>query len=547
MNSPTPPPFLPPLATAYSYQRRTPETSLLRRIVMAQWPKLERAIREANDGSGLPRFICKAEDGFIKCGMLGHGFLRLFCRSCRTDQLVAFSCKVRGLCSSCDGRRMTELAAHIVDSVIPDVPVRQLVLTLPPDLRTVVAWNAELRGKVLTAFMRALEKHYVQQALAKGAVEPKFAAISVLQRWAGALRIFPHWHVLVADGAWHKTATGLKFLRSLPMRTDQVEALLADTIKRVTLQAKRFYARRADADGTLKPGDPALATLLQGSLFGPQELQRAEPAAGKSGLAPFTTKSRNCVDSQGFNLHANTAVHELARDRLEHLVRYICRPAVAAKRIVASGPNHVLIQFKNPWRGGVTGVRLTSRDLTLRLLAQVPLPKVASVRYHGLFAPAARQRAEVVPALGGRVAHNKRKGKRKAGANVGAATGQDVANQAGAGAEFKLVGAAAAAYGEVEKEYSTKLTWAQCLRRAFFLDAMACPCGGRRQVISVILEASEVEKILRHVKLWREGGDKDDSDITEIRGPPGDLVPAEDQPDDDWDGWDEPPPLDWAA
>ena len=109
---------------------------------------------------------------------------------------------------------MTELAAHIVDSVIPAVPVRQFVLTLPPDLRAIVAWNSELRGKVLTAFMRALEKHYVQQALAKGATEPKFAAISGLQRWDGAIRIFPHWHVLVADGAWHKTATGLKFLRS---------------------------------------------------------------------------------------------------------------------------------------------------------------------------------------------------------------------------------------------------------------------------------------------------------------------------------------------
>ena len=82
---------------------------------------------------------------------------------------------------------------------------------------------------------------------------------------------------------------------------------------------------------------------------------------------------------------------------------------------------------------------------------------------------------------------------------------------------------------------------------------MACPCGGRRQVIAVILEASEVEKILRHVKPWRESGDKDDSDdsddseIIAIRGPPGGLVPAEDQPDDDWDGWEEPPPLDWAA
>ena len=340
----------------------------------------------------------------------------------------------------------------------------------------------------------------------------------------------------------------MKFLRAEPMRTEQVERLLADVIKRVTLQAERFFAKRADEDGTLKPADPALAVLLQGSLFGPQELQRTEPAAGKAGLPSFTMKSRNCVDSQGFNLHANTTVHEVARDRLEHLIRYICRPAVAAKRIVASGPHHVIIQLKREWRGGVTGVRLTSRDLTLRLLAQVPLPKVASVHYHGLFAPGASQREEVVPARGGRVAHNKRKGKRKAAANVGATTAPSGSKTADSGATtFKLVGEAAAAYGDAEREYSTKLTWAQCLRRAFFLDAMACPCGGRRRVIAVILQASEVEKILRHVKLWRDSGDKDDSDITEIRGPPGDLAPAEDQPDDDWDGWDEPPPLDQAA
>ena len=66
--------------------------------------------------------------------------------------------------------------------------------------------------------------------------------------------------------------------------------------------------------------------------------------------------------------------------------------ALPAKRIVASGAHHVIIHLKNPWRGGVTGVRLTSRDLTLRLLAQVPLPKVASVHYFG-FLPRPRASA----------------------------------------------------------------------------------------------------------------------------------------------------------
>jgi len=49
--------------------------------------------------------------------------------------LVAFSCKGRGFCPSCGGRRLTERAAHLVDHVLPRVPVRQWVLSLPFELR----------------------------------------------------------------------------------------------------------------------------------------------------------------------------------------------------------------------------------------------------------------------------------------------------------------------------------------------------------------------------------------------------------------------------
>ena len=39
--------------------------------------------------------------------------------------VVAFSCRGRGFCPSCGGRRMSELAAHLVDRVLPAVPIRQ--------------------------------------------------------------------------------------------------------------------------------------------------------------------------------------------------------------------------------------------------------------------------------------------------------------------------------------------------------------------------------------------------------------------------------------
>ena len=54
---------------------------------------------------------------------------------------------------------MTELAAHLVDSVIPAAPIRQFVLTFPGHIRWVLAWNSEFRNWVLAAILRALEKH----------------------------------------------------------------------------------------------------------------------------------------------------------------------------------------------------------------------------------------------------------------------------------------------------------------------------------------------------------------------------------------------------
>jgi hypothetical protein len=75
---------------------------------------------------------------------MAHGFLRVHSDACGHDRLVVFSCKGRGLCPSGGGRRMADTAAHLVDRVLPEVPIRQWVLTLPYPLRYRRAWNARL-------------------------------------------------------------------------------------------------------------------------------------------------------------------------------------------------------------------------------------------------------------------------------------------------------------------------------------------------------------------------------------------------------------------
>ena len=49
------------------------------------------------------------------------------------------------------------------------------------------------------------------------------------------------------------------------------------------------------------------------------------------------------------------------------------------------------------------------------------------------------------------------------------------------------------------------------------------------------------------VKLWPAVADKNESEIIAIRGPPDELMPEDEPPDDRWDGWDEPQELDWVA
>jgi hypothetical protein len=54
---------------------------------------------------------------------------------------------------------MTQTAAHRVDHVIPQVPVRQWVLSLPIPLRLLLAAQPQRVTPVLGVVLRVLERH----------------------------------------------------------------------------------------------------------------------------------------------------------------------------------------------------------------------------------------------------------------------------------------------------------------------------------------------------------------------------------------------------
>ena len=113
-----------------AYARHDPTQTPLHGLVAKH---LETFVRFAEERSGraLPRYVTEEFRAYLRCGVLAHGFGRARCAGCGHDMFVAFSCKLRGVCPSCGGRRMSETAAHVVDRVLPSVPVRQWVLSVP--------------------------------------------------------------------------------------------------------------------------------------------------------------------------------------------------------------------------------------------------------------------------------------------------------------------------------------------------------------------------------------------------------------------------------
>jgi hypothetical protein len=107
------------------YRPRDAEHTVLHQVISEHLETFLHATAEAGDGVGLPQFVEREFREFLLCGVFEAGVVRFQCEGCRREHLVPFSCKGRGWCPSCGGRRMTERAAHLVDAVLPWVPMRR--------------------------------------------------------------------------------------------------------------------------------------------------------------------------------------------------------------------------------------------------------------------------------------------------------------------------------------------------------------------------------------------------------------------------------------
>ena len=399
-----------------TYEPRDPSHTVLSTVIADHLETFLAALDADPDATGLPAYVRREFYDYLQCGILAHGFLRLGCDTCHQELLLPFSCKRRGFCPSCAGRRMAQTAAHLVEGVIPWVPTRQWVVSEPMPLRYWMAASQDLTAQVHTIVRTTIGQYYVNQAVTRRIERQQVqqGSVTFIQRFGSALNLHVHFHCVFLEGVYlNRTAAGLKphFLKSEPPSDADITAVLQKISRWVIRTLRQLGYLEAGNEAAMATGydplldnEPELARTMAASVTqriacgerAGQAVRRIGSGFGYEGALPARTGPR-CARVHGFSLHANTQVPAHRRDQLERLLRYTARGAVALERLAEEAHGDLVYTCTRPWSDGTPGITLSPLELLAKLAALVPLPRVHLVRYGGCLAPHSGLRSAITP------------------------------------------------------------------------------------------------------------------------------------------------------
>ena len=366
---------------------------------------------------------------------------------------------------------MHQTAAHLVDRVIPFLPMRQWVVTFAPRVRWHLAADPKLASQVLTLVLRVLFSYQRKRARSLGVALGRAnsnGAITFIQRFSSALELNLHFHILMPDGVFSRPPgappeTRPRFVAITPPTEKEIEILLQSLRERVT----RWLEKRGRLDPDLS--DTAVHTL--------------SAAAGSRVKTSVSVEEpalpRLCARSEGFSLHAGSAIGGKDRVGLERLCRYGARPALSMNRLRECADGRIEYRMKRTFSDGTHTLVFTAEEFLTRLCALVAPPRFNLTRYHGLFAARAR----------GRAAMTGQKSKPRPAVSQDAAPASPARNCA----------------SPPNPERPGKLPWADLLQRVFEEDVRKCArCGGRMKVVAYLTDLDVLRKVLEHLHLPSE-------------------------------------------
>jgi hypothetical protein len=395
---------------------------------------------------------------------------------------------------------MAQTAAHLADRVIPPVPVRQWVISVPKRLRGVLADRPAAVTALTRIFLDEIERFVgdtvglVHDAAARPAHSPRIGAVSFLHRFGSALNRHVHLHACVTDGGFASSPQGVAFLPARPV----TPADLATLTERVRTRLVRWFRRHG--------------------------LVNAEAAADMLAW-----------ENSGFSIDASVRIALVDRDvpssfkSLEHLLRYCARPAFALERLSLlpgrdGRPERIRYSLPRHKRGTWVGsgrkrkatapgeqgvVDLSPGEFLDRLADLVPPPRRHRHRYHGVFAPNHPLRPTVTALAIG---------------NLGTRAEAASPLTPGEGRGERTPDATPRSHD------TSRVAWAKLIARIAEDFPLVCPaCGGDIRLIAFITDPAPIRKILVHL-----GEPLEPPPLAPARGPPAgwhELVQAHDDRD----------------
>jgi hypothetical protein len=228
------------------------------------------------------------------------------------------------------GRRMCSTAANLIEYVLPEVALRQWVLTFPFAWKSRLAQDGAALGALTRVFVRSVEKLYARRSPNR---HGKTGAVTVVQRTSSDMRLNPQLHTVFLDGAYREDGEGLAWDELSHLRTREVGEVLESTVRGIRRYLERNrLMERAGGDGD---DDACEMSLAASAVSG------REPPAGPQWLRGLTPLSPSalafdkplCASLDGFTLHAATRAGALDVIGREALLRYVLRPPLAQERV----------------------------------------------------------------------------------------------------------------------------------------------------------------------------------------------------------------------
>lgn len=214
---------------------------------------------------------------------------------------------------------MADTAKHLIEEVIPEVPVRQWVLSMPYTYRFLLATNLEFLRKALAIFHRTINRYYENKSKGFNLKNPKAGAITVVQRFGGALNLYVHFHTIYTDGVFHENFLGEEVFREvIPTHGEVV---------RVTGQLKKRLIRLMAKFEDIVNDYESPADIQVSSVQNRDEKFQLPLKIGKVCDPSFKDfVGKRCCYDDGFSLHANVKIFANPRVGLENMSVYFACP-----------------------------------------------------------------------------------------------------------------------------------------------------------------------------------------------------------------------------